>query len=72
MTTAVINAEQGLTRVPTYAGVYKGTRQIKIKTNEIRKVFDRNAWYFHESPQGQARNTNNIHPADLQHMNFKK
>ena len=44
----------------------------KFKTNDIRKIFDRNAWYFHESPIGQALNTNNIHPADLQQMNFKK
>ena len=27
---------------------------------------------FKENPQGQALNTNNIHPADLQQMNFKK
>ena len=44
----------------------------KNKTNDIRKIFDTNAWYFHESPQGQALNTNNIHPADLQQMSLKK
>ena len=72
MTAEVINAKQGLTRIPTYAELIKEIDKEKIKTNDIRKIFDRNAWYFHESPQGQALNTNNIHPADLQQMNFKK
>ena len=72
MTAEVINAKQGLTRIPTYAELIKEIDREKIKTNDIRKIFDRNAWYFHESPQGQALNTNNIHPADLQQMNFKK
>jgi hypothetical protein len=43
-----------------------------FKTNDIREIFDRNDWYLHESPQGQALNTNNIHAEDLQQMNFKK
>ena len=72
MAAEVINAKQGLTRIPTYAELIKEIDREKIKTNDIRKIFDRNAWYFHESPQGQALNTNNIHPADLQQMNFKK
>ena len=72
MTAEVINAKQGLTRIPTYAELIKEIDREKFKTNDIRKIFDRNAWYFHESPQGQALNTNNIHPADLQQMNFKK
>ena len=72
MTAEVINAKQGLTRIPTYAELIKEIDREKFKNNDIRKIFDRNAWYFHESPQGQALNTNNIHPADLQQMNFKK
>ena len=72
MTAEVINTKQGLTRIPTYAELIKEIDRKKFKTNDIRKIFDRNAWYFHESPQGQALNTNNIHPADLQQMNFKK
>ena len=72
MTAEVINAKQGLTRIPTYAELIKEIDREKFKTNDIRNIFDRNAWYFHESPQGQALNTNNIHPADLQQMNFKK
>ena len=73
MATAVINAKQGLTRVPTYAELIKEIDQEKkIKTNEIRKVFDRNAWYFHDSPLNTAPNENNIHPADLQQQNFKR
>ena len=72
MTAEVINAKQGLTRIPTYAELIKEIDREKFKTNDIRKIFDRNAWYCHESPQGQALNTNNIHPADLQQMNFKK
>ena len=72
MTAEVINAKQGLTRIPTHAELIKEKDREKFKTNDIRKIFDRNAWYFHESPQGQALNTNNIHPADLQQMNFKK
>ena len=72
MTAEVINTKQGLTRIPTYAELIKEIDREKFKTNDIRKIFDRNAWYFHESPQGQALNTNNIHPADLQQMNFKK
>ena len=72
MTAEVINTKQGLTRIPTYAELIKEIDREKLKTNDIRKIFDRNAWYFHESLQGQALNTNNIHPADLQQMNFKK
>ena len=72
MTAEVINTKQGLTRIPTYAELIKEIDREKFKTNDIRKIFGRNAWYFHESPQGQALNTNNIHPADLQQMNFKK
>ena len=73
MATAVINAKQGLTRVPTYAELIKELDKEKIKTNEIRKVFDRNAWYFHDSPLNTAPNeNNNIHPADLQQQNFKR
>ena len=72
MTAEVINAKQGLTRIPTYAELIKEIDRDKYKTTEIRKVFDRNAWFHHESPIGQALNTNNIHPADLQQMNFKK
>ena len=73
MATAVINAKQGLTRVPTYAELIKEIDKEKIKTNEIRKVFDRNAWYFHDSPLNTAPNENsNIHPADLQQQNFKR
>ena len=72
MTAEVINTKQGLTRIPTYAELIKEIDREKFKTNDIRKIFDRNAWYFHESPQGQALNTNKIHPADLQQMNFKK
>ena len=72
MTAEVINAKQGLTRTPTYAELIKEIDRENFKTNDIRKIFDRNAWYFHESPRGQALNTNNIHPADLQQMNFKK
>ena len=65
-------AKQGLTRILTYAELIKEIDKDKLKTSEIRKAFDRNAWYFHESPQGQALNTNSIHPADLQQQNFKK
>ena len=73
MATAVINAKQGLTRVPTYAELIKELDKEKIKTNEIRKVFDRNAWYFHDSPLNTAPNENStIHPADLQQQNFKR
>ena len=72
MTAEVINAKQGLTRIPTYAELIKEIDRETFKTNDIRKIFDRNSWYFHESPQGQALNTNNFHPADLQQMNFKK
>ena len=72
MTAEVINAKQGLTRIPTYAELIKEIDRDKYKTTEIRKVFDRNAWFHQESPIGQALNTNNIHPADLQQMNFKK
>ena len=73
MATAVVNAKQGLTRVPTYAELIKEIDKEKIKTAEIRKVFDRNAWYFHDSPLNTAPNENsNIHPADLQQHNFKR
>ena len=72
MTAQVANAKQGLTRIPTYEELIKEIDRENLKTTEIRKVFDRNAWFFHESPIGQALNTNNIHPADLQQMNFTK
>ena len=72
MTAEVINTKQGLTRIPTYAELIKEIDREKFKTNDIRKIFDRNAWYFHESPQGQALNTNNIHPADLQEATARK
>ena len=72
MTAEVINTKQGLTRIPTYAELITEIDREKFKTNDIRKIFDRNAWYFHESSQGQALNTNNIHPADLQQMNLKR
>ena len=72
MTAQVANAKQGLTRILTYAELIKEIDRDKYKTTEIRKVFDRNAWFHHELPQNQALNTNNIHPADLQQMNFKK
>ena len=65
-------AKQGLTRIPTYAELIKEIDKEKIKTSEIRRIFDRNAWHFFDSPQGQALNTNNIHPADLQQQNFKR
>ena len=66
MTAEVINAKQGLTRIPTYAELIKEIDREKFKTNDIRKIVDRNAWYFHESPQGQPLNTNNIHkPTDV-------
>ena len=47
-TVGINNAKQGLTRVPTYAELVKEIDRDKYKTQEIRKVFDRNAWYFHE------------------------
>ena len=74
MTATVANAKQGLTRVPTYAELIKEIDKERIKTNEIRKVFDRNAWYFHDSPLNTAPDLNNanIHPADLQQQNFKR
>ena len=74
ITVGINNAKQGLTRVPTYAELVKEIDRDKYKTAEIRKVFDRNAWYFHESPLGGAMRDNvssNIHPADLQQQNFK-
>jgi hypothetical protein len=72
MTAEVINAKQGLTRIPTYAELIKEIDRDKYKTTEIRKVFDRNAWFHHESPIGQALNTNNIHPADLQQTQARR
>ena len=69
MTAQVANAKQGLVRRPTYAELIKEIDRDKFKTNDIRKVFDRNAWYYHDSPLNPANNT---HPADLQQMNFKK
>ena len=74
MTATVANAKQGLTRVPTYAELIKEIDKERIKTTEIRKVFDRNAWYFHDSPLNTAPDLNNgnIHPADLQQQNFKR
>ena len=65
MTAEVINAKQGLTRIPTYAELIKEIDREKFKTNDIRKIFDRNAWYFHESPQGQALNTKQHPPSRL-------
>ena len=72
-TVGINNAKQGLTRVPTYAELIKEIDKDKFKTKEIRNVFDRNAWYFHESPLGGALrdNVSSIHPADLQQQNFK-
>ena len=74
-TVAINNAKQGLTRVPTYAELIKEIDKDKFKTKEIRDVFDRNAWYFHESPLGgvlrDGVSNSNIHPADLQQQNFK-
>ena len=49
MTAEVINAKQGLTRIPTYAELIKEIDREKIKTNDIRKIFDRNAWYYYLS-----------------------
>ena len=72
MAAEVIKAKLGLTGIPTYAELIKEIDREQIKTNDLRKIFDRNAWHFHDSPQGQALNTNNIHLADLQQMNFKK
>ena len=69
-TVAINNAKQGLTRIPTYAELIKEIDKDKFKTKEIRDVFDRNAWYFHESPLGgvlrDGVSNSNIHPADLQ------
>ena len=72
-TVAINNAKQGLTRVPTYAELIKEIDKDKFKTKEIRDVFDRNAWYFHESPLGGVLRdgVSNMHPADLQQQNFK-
>ena len=72
-TVAINNAKQGLTRVPTYAELIKEIDKEKFKTKEIRDVFDRNAWYFHESPLGGVLRdgVSNMHPADLQQQNFK-
>ena len=69
MTAQVANAKQGLVRRPTYSELIREIDRDKFKTNDIRKVFDRNAWYYHDSPLNPANNT---HPADLQQMNFKK
>ena len=72
-TVAINNAKQGLTRIPTYAELIKEIDKDKFKTKEIRDVFDRNAWYFHESPLGGVLRdgVSNMHPADLQQQNFK-
>ena len=72
-TVAINNAKQGLTRVPTYAELIKEIDKEKFKTKEIRDVFDRNAWYFHESPLGGVLRdgVSNMPPADLQQQNFK-
>ena len=74
-TVAINNAKQGLTRVPTYAELIKEIDKDKFKTKEIRDVFDRNAWYFHESPLGgvlrDGVSNSNMHPADLQQQNFQ-
>ena len=59
----MINVKQGSTRVPTYAELIKELDKDKIKTNEIRKVFDRNAWYFHDSPLNTAPNENSTGPS---------
>ena len=65
-------AKQGLTRILTYSELIKEIDKDKIKTSTIRQVFDRNAWYFFESPQGHALKLNNMHPADLQQQQFKR
>ena len=72
-TVAINNAKQGLTRVRTYAELIKEIDKEKFKTKEIRDVFDRNAWYFHESPLGGVLRdgVSNMPPADLQQQNFK-
>ncbi len=73
-TIGINNAKQGLTRVPTYAELIKEIDKDKFKTKEIRDVFDRNAWYFHESPLGGVLRddvSGNSHPADLQQQNFQ-
>ena len=69
MTAEVINAKQGLTRIPTYAELIKEIDREKFKTNDIRKIFDRNAWYFHESPSTEHKQHP---PSRLTAMNFKK
>ena len=50
MTAQVANAKQGLVRRPTYAELKKEIDRRRFKTDDIRKVFDRNAWYYHDSP----------------------
>ena len=72
MTAHVANAKQGLDRRLTYAELIKEIDKDKFKTNEIRKVFDRNAWFFHESPLSPRFQEGNLHPADAQQMNFKR
>ena len=70
MTATVANVKQGLVRRPTYSELIKEIDRERFKTNDIRKVFDRNAWYYHDSPLNTTDNTS--HPADIQQMNFKK
>jgi hypothetical protein len=41
MTAEVINAKQGLTRIPTYAELFNKIDREKIKTYDIRKILDR-------------------------------
>ena len=73
MTAEVANVKHGLTRIPTYSELIREIDKEKIKTNEIRRVLDRNAWFYHESPLNTAPNENsNTHPADLQQQNFKR
>ena len=72
MTAQVANAKQGLDRRLTYTELIKEIDKDKFKTNEIRKVFDRNAWFFHESPLNPRFQEGNFHPPDAQQMNFKR
>ena len=72
MTAKVANVKEGLTRIPTYAELLKEIDRERFKTKNIRQIFDRNAWFFHESPLNPANKTDNIHPADLQQINFKQ
>ena len=71
MTAQVANAKQGLTRIPTYEELIKEIDRENLKTTEIRKVFDRNAWFFsrvahrssteHEQHPPSRLTTNELH-----------